>query len=36
MAKNLLKAGVSVSIIPFASAYAFMPKINKIYIGKKN
>lgn len=34
MAKALSKANISVSVIPFASAYAFMPRVNKIFIGK--
>lgn len=34
MAENLSKAGISVFAIPFSAAYAYMPRVNKIYIGK--
>lgn len=33
MGKNLAKAGITVTVIPFSAAYAFMPRVNKIYIG---
>ena len=33
MVENLQKASINASLVPFSSAYAFMSRINKIFLG---
>ncbi|KRX10666.1 hypothetical protein PPERSA_08661 [Pseudocohnilembus persalinus] len=33
MAENLTKAGITAFLAPFSAAYAYMPRVNKIFLG---
>lgn len=35
MAENLTKAGITAFLAPFSAAYAYMPRVNKIFLGNK-
>ena len=33
MANDLVKEGITTSVMPFSAAYAFMSRVNKVFIG---